>query len=154
MDHTFNSIYRHLKTLNGHFSSNESIHELSLHFETKDSLIWGWKYLAHPTLNGLFFGYGIALQPSETFRSAGVPARDSVFLCVGAEDKKSMQALKVAKNVPERPWMYTELQEWSSVISFKPLHSFMAEPDTFAAQMIEWIEDVAGDVNGFVSELK
>lgn len=154
MDHTFDTIYKRLKTIGGHFPSSESIHELSLHFETKNNLIWGWKYLAHPTLNGLFFGYGIALQPNETFKSAGVPTRDSVFLCVGADDRKSMQALRAAKDIPERPWIYAELQESYSVINFKPLHSFMAEPRTFAAQMIEWIDDVASSVNGFIAGLK
>ena len=30
----------------------------------------------------------------------------------------------------------------------------MAEPETFAARMIEWVDEVADDVNSFVSELK
>lgn len=154
MDHTFSSIYLHLKTLKGQFSTNESPHEMSLHYSTKDSLIWGWKYLIHPTLNGLFFGYGISLDPAPTFRNASVPKYDAAFICVGAEDKRSIQSMRAVKDVPTKPWMYSDLGEWSAVISFKPLHQWMSEPETFSARMIEWIDSEADNVNEFVRELK
>jgi hypothetical protein len=66
-----------------------------------------------------------------------------------------MQSLRAAKDIPEKPWMYTDLGDWSAIICFKPLHSFMADPERFAPQMIDWINASAADVNGFVfSDLK
>jgi hypothetical protein len=153
MEHTFHSIYNHLKTLKGSFTAHESIYEMGLHFGTRDSLIWGWKYLNHPDLSGLFFGFGIALDPHLTFKEAAIPDRDSIFLCVGAENKKSIQSLRAAKGDPKKPWMYAELEDWSTVICFKPLHTLMAAPETFAPRMIEWIDEVAEDVSTFVSTL-
>jgi len=151
MNYTFETIYDHIKSLKGCFATNSSIHEESLHFDTKDSLIWGWKYLSHPTLTGLFFGYGMALEPALTFRASSAPTRDAVFLCVGAEGTRSMQSLRAAKDIPGKPWMYVDLGDWSAVIWFKSLHSFMADPEKFAPQMIEWIDESAADVNAFVS---
>ncbi|HVR58363.1 MAG TPA: PD-(D/E)XK nuclease family protein [Pseudolabrys sp.] len=154
MSHTFETIYLHLKSLNGQFTANESIHEMSLHFGTKENLIWGWKYLSHPTLHGLFFAYGIALDPANTFKESSAPKHDAAFICVGAEDKKSMASLRSAKEIPQKPWIYTELKDWSAVISFKPLHQMMADPETFAPQMIGWIDSEVDDINSFVRKLK
>ncbi|WP_197424500.1 PD-(D/E)XK nuclease family protein [Bradyrhizobium yuanmingense] len=151
MDHTFDTIYQHVKKLPGCFATGSSIHEMSLHYDTKYSLIWGWKYLSHPSLSGLFFGYGIALSPALTFAGAAAPTRDAVFLCVGAEGNRSMQALRHAKDIPEKPWTFADLGEWSAVICFKSFHSFMADPEKFAPQMIEWINEISSDVNEFVA---
>jgi PD-(D/E)XK nuclease superfamily len=153
MEHTFDSIYNHIKTLKGSFAVNSLASEYSLYFATKENLIWGWAYLTHPALNGLFFGYGIALDPGMTFKEAVVPKYDSVFLCVGAEDKKSIQSLRAKKDVPKKPWMYADVNDWSTIIAFRPLHTFMADPERFAPQMIEWINDVEEDVRYFVSHL-
>jgi hypothetical protein len=154
MDHTFSSIYYHLKSLKGCFHKSELSREFSLLFDTKINLIWGWTYLAHSSLSGLFFGYGIALDPRMTFNQDGVPERDSVFLCLGAEEKRSIQSVRASKEEPQKPWIFVEMRDWVTVISFRPLHDFMAEPEKFAAQMIEWIDSQAADVNAFVSKLK
>jgi hypothetical protein len=70
---------------------------------------------------------------------------------VGAEGTKGMQSLRAAKDKPQKPWTYADLGDWSAVICFKPLHSFMADPENFAPQMIDWINEWAEDVNSFVS---
>lgn len=153
MNHTFDTIFEHLKEIGGHFTSGVSIHDMSLHFETKDSLIWGWKYLGHPTLSGVFFGYGIALEPNVTFRAADVPTRNSVFLCVGADDRRSIHAIRTARETPRKPWTYVEMKDWTTVISFRSLHEFMADPQSFSLQMTAWIDESKEEVNAFVSEL-
>ena len=110
--------------------------------------------MSHPTLWVLFFGYGISLDPHLTFKDAvDVPKHDSMFLCVDAEDKKSIPSLRAAKDDPEKPWMYAELDDWSTVISFKPHYPLLADPETFAPRMIEWTNEVAADVDAFVSGL-
>jgi hypothetical protein len=63
----------------------------------------------------------------------------------------AMQSLSAANELPEKPWMSADLGDWSALISFEPLHSFIADPERFAPQMIEWIDTSAADVNGFVS---
>ncbi|WP_334384921.1 hypothetical protein [Bradyrhizobium sp. AZCC 2262] len=151
MDHTFETIYNHVKSLKGCFATGRSIHESSLYFDTKRSLIWGWNFLSHQTFSDLFFGYGIALAPAVTFGSASIQAPDAVFLCVGADNKRSMQSLRAAKDVPEKPWTYVDLGDWSAVICFKSLHSFMADPEQFALKMNEWIDESEASVNKFVS---
>jgi hypothetical protein len=50
--------------------------------------------------------------------------------------------------------MYSELKDWSAVISFKPLHQFMAAPETFAPQMIGWIDSEVEDIDNFVRKLR
>lgn len=153
MDHTFLTIYAHLKSLNGVFTSGASAQEMSLEYATKDSLIWGWKYLIHPSLFGLFFAYGIALDPAGTFKNAETPIHDSVFICIGAEDKKSIASLRASQDILQKPWMYAELSNWSAVISFKPLHEFIVEPERFSQRMIEWIDSEAAYVNAFAGSL-
>jgi hypothetical protein len=154
MDHTFGSIYNHVKSLEGCFVKGESIHESSLLFDTEFKFIWGWKYLNHRMLGGLFFGYGVALEPTTIFRQGAIPDSDSTFICVGAEDRRSIEALRAAKNEPKKPWTYAEIGDWAAIISFRPLHSFLLEPEAFASKMIAWIDAEARDINAFVSELK
>lgn len=154
MDHTFSSIYGHIKSLDGHFRRNESSREYSLRFDTEQKLICGWAYLTHPTLPGLFLGYGIALEPNTVFKQGTVPPHDSVFICLGAEGRPSMRAVRSAKNEPEFPWTYAELDDWVAVVTFKPLHDFLRDPENFAPKMIEWIDEHQADINAFVSRLK
>lgn len=154
MDHTFSSIFSHVKSIDGHFRRNESSREYSLKFDTEFKLIWGWSYLAHPVLTGLFFGYGIALEPHTIFRGGAIPSTDSVFVCLGADDKRSIQAVRAAKDEPQKPWTYADISDWFTIISFKPLHSFLQEPETLASKMIDWIDGEAPDVNAFVARLK
>jgi hypothetical protein len=154
MDHTFSSIYTHIKSLEGCFGKSESARECSLKFDTEFKLIWGWSYLSHPMLGGLFFGYGIALEPNTIFRQGTIPAGDSVFICLGAEDRRSVQAVRTAKNEPQKPWTYAEISDWVTVISFKPLYPFFAEPEAFASKMIEWVDEEASNVDAFVAKLK
>jgi hypothetical protein len=154
MDHTFSSVYSHIKSLEGCFKKAESIREYSLKFDTEFKLIWGWAYLTHPALTGLFFGYGITLEPNTIFRQAAIPDADSVFICLGAEDRRSIQAVRAAKDTPQKPWMFAEISDWVTVVSFKPLHTFLADPEAFAPKMIAWIDEVAVDVDDFVAKLK
>jgi hypothetical protein len=152
MDYTFKSIYDHVRSRRGCFAAGSSIREMSLHFDTKYSLIWGWKYLAHLKFTQqLFFGYGIALEPALTFQGSSAPTREAVFLLVGAEGARSMQSLRAAKDLPKKPWTYADLGDWSAIVCFKSLHSFMADPEKFAPQMTEWIDEWAAYVDTFVS---
>ncbi|MEW6638931.1 MAG: hypothetical protein AB1586_00400 [Pseudomonadota bacterium] len=153
MEYTFATIYEHLKTLGGAFNPNESIYEQALEFRTKDRVIWGYKVINHSTLRDVYFGYGIALDPKLTFRGEDTPNHDSIFLCLLAENRRSMQALRAAKDKPEKPWTYVEFDDWSTIISFRPLSPFFSEPETLAHKMIEWIDEEAGDISSFVSEL-
>lgn len=154
MGHTFNSIYTHVKSLGGCFGKGSSIHELDLYFDTDSKLIWGWTYLTHPTLDGLFFGYGISLDPNTTFQQGRIPSQDSLFLCVGAESNRSIQALRAAKSIPEPPWTYAEAKDWVTIISFRPLAKFMEEPLALASKAKTWIDENVTDINEFVSELR
>src|SRR5665647_1895354 len=106
MDHTFSSIYSHVRSLEGHFKRYESAREYSIKFDTEFNLIWGWAYLSHPTLAGLFFGYGIALEPDTIFKQGLIPDADSAFLCLGADERRSIQAIQAAKDEPAKPWTY------------------------------------------------
>lgn len=160
MDHTFSSIFAHIKSKEGCFRKNETKNEYSLKFDSPFKLIWGWSYLSHPTLNQLFLGYGIALEPDTAFTSGGlssqarIPKADSAFICVGADDKKSIQAIRQAKQEPQKPWTYAEIGNWVAIISFKPLHDLMADPQSFTRQMTAWIDDEASDVSAYVKSLK
>ncbi|SHH59067.1 hypothetical protein SAMN05443248_5322 [Bradyrhizobium erythrophlei] len=154
MDHTFSSIYSHIKSLEGCFKKSESVREYSLKFDTEFKLIWGWTYLAHPTLTGLFIGYGMALEPDTIFRQAAIPDADSAFICLGADDRRSIQAVRAAKDEPQKRWTFAEINDWVTVISFKPLHNFLADPEAFAPKMIAWIDEEAADVDAFVAKLR
>ena len=154
MDHTFKTIFNHVSTLGGQFTSKKTLYEQYLHFATKNRLVWGWKTLAHPTLYGLFFAYGIAYEPMSTFRDSPAPREDSAFILVGAEDKKSIHAMRIASDAHEKPWMAAEADGWTAVVSFKPLHTLMKDPEAFASNMIEWINGEVENINEFVLTLK
>ena len=160
MDHTFSSVFEHIKSIKGCFQKYETKNEYSLKFDTESKIIWGWAYLSHPMLSQLYFGYGIALSPAETFVSGGIstqasiPNVDSVFIAVGADDKRGSHAIRASKHEPESPWTYAEVNGSPIVVSFKSLHEFMEDPKTFAQLMIRWIDEVAEDVNTFVKDLK
>ncbi|WP_035647054.1 PD-(D/E)XK nuclease family protein [Bradyrhizobium sp. ORS 285] len=153
MDRTFSEIYSHVKALDGHFRKNESITEYSLKFNSELKLIWGWAYLAHPTLGALFFGYGIALDPSSTFKGGNIPTTDSVFICLGAEDRRSIQSVRAVKDVPQKPWTWADIDDWFAIISFKPLHEFLKVPTEFSSKMKAWIDEEKDDINHFVDGL-
>jgi hypothetical protein len=160
MDHTFGSIFTHVKEKDGAFAKNETKNEYHLKFDTPYKLIWGWTYLAHAKFDGLLFGYGISLEPNTVFTSGGIstqspiPATDSAFICVGADNKRSIQAVRAVKSEPAKPWTYAEIGKWVAVISFKPLHDVMEKPQSFAQEMIRWIDRETDSVNQFVAALK
>ncbi len=160
MDHTFSTIFTHVKEKDGAFAKNETKNEYHLKFDTPYKLIWGWTYLAHGRFDGLLFGYGISLEPNTVFTSgaistqAPIPATDSAFICVGADNKRSIQAVRAAKSAPSKPWTYAEIGKWVAVISFKPLHDIMEKPQSFAQEMIRWIDRETDNVNEFVAALK
>lgn len=154
MYHTFHSIYLHLKSLKGCFYRSRMVNERSLEFHTQQKLIWGYTFLTHSGFNDLFFGYGIALDPSSTFKQGRIPSRDSVFICVGAEDKRTIQAIRASAPLVRAPWTYAETTGWTTVVTFKPMSEFLEEPDSFVPKMKAWINDNAEDVNEFVSKLE
>lgn len=154
MDRTFSDIYSHIKSLDGHFRRNESSREYSLQFRTELKLIWGWAYLTHPNFNELFFGYGIALEPQTVFKGGTIPSSDSVFICLGADDRRGTSALRAARDIPEKPWTWADITDWFALVCFKPLHEFLRNPTEFAPKMISWIDDEQADVDKFVTNLK
>ncbi|MBR0839114.1 PD-(D/E)XK nuclease family protein [Bradyrhizobium liaoningense] len=159
MDHTFGTIFAHVKEKDGVFAKNETKNEYHLKFDTPYKLIWGWTYLS-AKVDGVLLGYGISLEPNSVFMSGGIssqasiPAADSVFICVGADSKRSIQAVRAAKNGPEKPWTYAEIGKWVAVISFRPLHDIMEKPESFAQEMIRWIDREAENINEFVAALR
>ncbi|MFB6419046.1 MULTISPECIES: hypothetical protein [Bradyrhizobium] len=83
-----------------------------------------------------------------------IPKDSSVFISVGADDKRGNQAIRASKTEVRKPWTYIEVNESPMVVSLRRFHDFMEDPETFAQQMIRWIEQEADDVNAFVKGLK
>jgi hypothetical protein len=156
MAHTYKSIYLHLTQMKGQFTSDQGKHDESLQYATTDRLIWGFKNLKHPdpTMYGLFFAYGIAFDPSSTFRETLPIRNDSAFILVGAEHKSSIKSMRAARSEPKSPWKFVEFNHYAAMASFRPLEELMTEPESFAARMIEWIDVEAAEINRLVLALK
>ncbi|MDE5441090.1 hypothetical protein GWG65_06390 [Bradyrhizobium sp. CSA207] len=140
ISHTFEKIYDHLSELGGPFVKGFSKDDAIVDFDSEGSVIHGWKYLSAAPLKSAYFAYGINLQPRRSLSIDSLPDEDSIFLAVGVETKKEMQLLEARSKDFGQDWHYLSFSDYSLIVTFRPLHAALSQPEEFAGTMIAWID--------------
>ncbi len=154
ISYTFETIFDHLSELGEPFSNGAIKDDAIVDFDSEGNVIHGWKYLSAAPLKSAYFTYGISLQPRRSFSIDSLPDEDSVFLGVGVETKKEMQLLEARSKDLGGDWHCLSFPEYSVMVTFRPLHSALAQPELFASTMIAWINQLRPNVTKFVRSLQ
>ena len=140
ISNTFEKIYDHLSDLGGPFVKGFYKDDAIVDFDSEGSVIHGWKYLSAAPLKSAYFAYGISLQPRRSLSIDSLPDEDSIFLAVGVETKKEIQLLESKSKDFGQDWHYLSFPDYSLIVSFRPLHAALSQPEKFASTMIAWID--------------
>lgn len=138
--HTFEKIFDHLSELGGPFVEGRIKDDEIVDFESGSNVIHGWKYLSAAPLRTAYFTYGISLQPRRALSKDTLPDEDSIFLGFGVETKREMQLLETMSKDLGEGWHCLSSADSSVMVTFRPLHIALAQPDQFANTMIAWID--------------
>lgn len=151
IDHSFSTIYRHIKSYGGYFTGDFQ-DDCTVWHDPELNFVWGWKFLKNTSMKELYFGYGIALKPSNYLKGSNVPTVDSVFLCLGSDKEK--ESRQIAHGASELGMQFAVGERAGGLWKFRPLSEFMIVPEKFPALMIEWIDEARPKIEGFLKKVK
>ncbi|MEY9590866.1 hypothetical protein ABIA06_003157 [Bradyrhizobium yuanmingense] len=154
ISHTFDSIFEHLNSLGGPFTKGSIKDDAALDFDSSTNAIQGWKYRSAAPLKSLSLMYRICLEPRRSISDETLPEQDSIFLSLAVENKKEMNLLQANSKHLSSEWHHVVFPDYSAVMTFRPLHTAVAQPELFTETMKGWIDQSHGAMSKLIRALQ